>query len=48
MQLVDRDALLLHRVAETDGDAIINQRVVIDCDTVRRTDGILATITLAN
>ena len=48
MQLVDAHTFLFHRIAETDRDTIILQSIVVNCNTVRGSDSILATIALAD
>ena len=48
MQLVDAYTFLFHRIAETDRDTIILQSIVVNCNTVRSSDSILATIALAD
>ena len=39
---------LLHRIALTNGDALVFQRIKIKCDAIRRPDFILAAIALAD
>src|SRR5690242_1858883 len=41
LDLVERDPLLLHRVAVTNGDRVVLQRVEVDGDAVRRADLVL-------
>ena len=48
MQVLYRDAHLLHRVAVANGDGVVDQGVVVDGDAHRGADGILTTVTLAD
>ena len=47
-QVVDRDALLLHRVAVAQRDRAVLQRVVVDGDAERRADFVLAAVAPAD
>lgn len=47
-ELRDRNPLLLHRVAVANSHSAVCERVVIDCDAERSTDGILTAISLAD
>lgn len=48
VELLDLDALLLHRVAVTDGHATVVERVVVDCDAERCSDRILTAVSLTD
>ena len=48
MQLVDAHTFLFHRIAETDRDTIILQSIVVNCNTVRGSDSILAAVAFAD
>lgn len=47
-EVLDRNALLFHAVAETQGDGIVFQCVAVDGDTERSADGILTAVALAD
>ena len=47
-ELADSDALLLHRVAVTQGDGTILHRLVVDGDAVGRTDSVLTSVALTD
>src|SRR3712207_5118522 len=47
-QLVDRDALLLERVAIADRDRLVVERLVVDRHAPRRPDLVLAAVALAD
>ena len=48
MQRLDLHALLLHRIAVADRHRAVLERLTIDGDAERRTDGILTTVALAD
>src|SRR5690242_6625551 len=48
LDLVQGDALLLHRVALADGDRVVVQGVEVDGDAERRTDLVLAAVAAAD
>ena len=48
VELVDRDALLLHRVAVAHGHGVVLERVEVDGDAERRADLVLAAVATAD
>lgn len=48
VELLDLDALLLHRITMTDGNATVVERVMVDSDAERSSDRILTAVSLTD
>ena len=48
MEILDLHALLLHRVAVTDGHATVVERIMVDSHAERSSDCVLTTISLTD